>query len=454
MTISIARNIIILSILFLVSATTQAQDSILLHKSFSITPFMGIDRLAPNTDDRRRAVMPSHIKNIRLQNPDFSGNYSNYPQWHFSLFAGLATKWTLKEGYSLHFTIIGEDRAGSYGVLKMNNIAVFPLIQAKIRDTIKLGKLHFPVKVHVGDMVNFRHRNGLSIYHVDVQGAKVSLGYKNWFLGYTSITDLSQHIGLQVGEVHAYDFGLKGIKISSNQHLRLAVGYDYIPQALDFASPIISRFSANLTHTEKPTEWYAELGYRQFLDNGNPFLISLPNFQESIAGLLGYSMRVENKKRFRSYQRAELRYYGYGYNHRRISTGTRYSNQTSSGFIGRYLYPLRNTYRPMNQWAIFTEYQNKNVGAFCWDSRNRFRLKGNFWFQANVEWLAIFAQDEPAFLYTLYESGLVFEPVKGLDIMLYASNKVMNLDVHYQTFYQSRWPMFGYSLRKRLSPQY
>lgn len=452
-TMGIAKRIILPFIPFLFLVAAEAQDSILLHKNFSITPFMGMDRLAPNVG-LQQVAMPSHIKNLRLQNPNFTGSYTNYPQWHFSLFAGLASKWTLKDGYSLQFTIIGEDRAGSYGVLKIDNFVVFPQIQAKIQDTIRLGKWHFPVKVHAGDMVNFKHQNGLSIYHVDVQGADVTLGFKNWFLGFTSITDLSQHVGLQVGEVYAYHLGLKKLKISPKRRLRLVAGYDYIPEFYSFISPVISRFSANLTHVEKPTEWYAEFGYRQFLDNANAFFVTPPNFQESLAGLLGYSIKVENKKRFRSYQRAELRYYGYGYNYRRISTSTRYLSPTASSFIGRYLYPLRNAYRPMNQWAVFTEYQNKNVGAFCWDSRNRLKLFGNFWLQANVEWLAILAQDEPAFLYTLYETGLVFQPVKGLDIMVYASNKVMNLDVHYQTFYQSQRPMFGYSLRKKLLPQY
>ena len=434
--------------LLMLSLTTNAQDTLILNNRVSLIPFFGMDRLSPNTNKEVR--MPDAIRLRRLLGSQ--PVYTNYPQWHFSMFGGMATETELADGYHFRLNLIGEDRAGSYGVFKQNNTVVFPQISATISDTIRVGSIASQFDLLIGDMVDFRYRNGLAIYNVDVQGAVAALTFKQWKFEFTSITDLSQHIGLGVGEVYGTDLARQNMRVGQRYQLDIGIAADLISGGDIFNTTPgpIPHLYFNLRHKQKSLEFYGEAGHR-FYTRRSFFGISAPptTLTQRMAGLLGVSFDGKSQNQWRHQQRFELKYYGSIYNAQRTSVGSFYSSGTS--FIGRYLYPLRNAYRPFDQWAVFTEYVGKNTAAFSWLSRNKCKLHKRFFWMLDLETIGILAQEETPFLYYFYETGLVFEPVTGLEALVYLSNKVMNLDVHYQTYYQSKQPLFSFGLRKRLT---
>ena len=50
--------------------------------------------------------------------------------------------------------------------------------------------------------------------------------------------------------------------------------------------------------------------------------------------------------------------------------------------------------------------------------------------------------------YNFYAIGLKQKLPAGMSFEVYATNKIMNLDAHYQTFYQLKQPVFGFSIRR------
>lgn len=433
-----------------ISTLVYAQDTIKVSNNFSVVPFFGMDRLTPNNN--REVRMPESISSIRSLQPitPFKGVYSNYPQWHFSMFGGIATETKLAEGYKLRFALIGEDRAGSYGVLKRNNMVVFPQVSVDLKDTMQWRQHKVAVRLLIGDMPNFRYRNGLAIYNVDAQGADVALTYRHLQLGFTSITDLSQHVGIGIGEVYGYQVGLTKMRFNENYTWSAGGAIDLLLSGLEATRPNLPHLYVNVDHRDKKFGFYGELGYR-FKPRTGPWGILLPvsTVSEKIAGVFGfYTERLKSQK-WRYRQRVELRYYGLVYNERRTSTGNKYTSTNS--FLGDYLYPLRNAYRPFDQWAVYTEYAGQNVAAFSWYSQNKWRLSKKFQLMVNLETIGLLTTDDSPFLYYFYESGLVFEPAQGVEALVYLSNKVMNSDVHYQTFYQSKRPLFSFGFRKRLT---
>lgn len=427
-----------------------AQDTVRIGDRFAVVPFFGMDRLTPNNDKTVR--LPEPIETIRRlpSVSSYDGTYGNYPQWHFSMFAGLATETKLADGYHFRFNLIGEDRAGSYGVLKQDNVVIFPQISASISDTLSLEGEQLIFGLEIGDMVEFTHRQGLSIYNVDVQGAVASAAFRKLKYSFTSVTDLSQHVGLRVGEVYGHDLALTDLSISSSYEMSLGIAVDIIPGALYIASQSVPHAFIEFKHRKRPIAFFGEWGYRYYTDNqffGIP--VDPPALQEKLAGLIGVSVEGKVTKLLKHRQKFLVRYYGNVYNRDRRGAGVKYRSGTS--FVGRYLYPLRNAYRPFDQWAVYTEYGNANVGALVWDSRNKLTLHKKLLLMANMETVAIMAENQNPFVYYLYEVGLVFEPTTGVEALVYLTNKVMNLDVHYQTFYQSNNPLFSFGLRKRLT---
>jgi len=438
------------TLIFLFSYSLSAQDTIKVSDHFSVIPFFGMDRLTPN--DNKEVRIPEGIARLRSLQPrtPFRGVYSNYPQWHFSMFGGLATETQLAHGYTLRFTLIGEDRAGSYGVLKRNNMVVFPQVSVDLKDTIQWKQHKVAVRLLIGDMPNFRYRNGLAIYNVDAQGANVALTYRHLELGFTSITDLSQHVGIGIGEVYGYNAALTQLPLNENYSWSVGGAIDLLLGGTEATLPNLPHLYLNVDHKQKRQGFYAELGYR-FKTRTTSGGILLPEStpSEKVAGVIGFyaGRLVHPKWRFR--QRVELKYFGLVYNQGRTSFGNKYTSTNS--FLGDYLYPLRNAYRPFDQWAVYTEYAGQNVAALSWYSQNKWRLSSKFQFMANLETIGLLTSEESPFLYYFYESGLVFEPARGVEALVYLSNKVMNSDVHYQTFYQSKRPLFSFGLRKRLS---
>lgn len=419
-------------------------------KYFTLNTFFGMDRLAPNSD--MTVHMPSSLRASRAQNfenPSDFEEFGDYPQRHFSFFGGLQAITHVHEGYDLNLQLIGENRSASFGVLKRNNFVLFPRIFLDARDDFRIAGREFSFKAKVGDMVQFDLRNRLGIYNLDAQGGDIQLNMGRLFLGFTSIADLSQHIGLRIQEVFSYRGGMEDIRLSDNYSLKVGLAGDFfigLPEGSNF---IIPHLYFNIDRFDGDLSFYGEAGYRYFNEGyftGIQFVE--PDLAQSTAAILGASYNFKKVAGLRLNHRLEGRYYGQSYNYNRFSIVPDYKENADN--TGRYLYPLINAYRPFDQWAVYTEYQNQDIIALSWASTNEWYFTRMFSTYYNQEVNLIKASEEDAFTYYFYEFGLKFSPVEKFEIMLYLSNKVMNIDMSYQTFYQANAPMIGYSLRQTL----
>lgn len=416
---------------------------------FAIEPIFCFERQMPSTN--KSIHLPSSIRNLRSQaaNSTFDGTFGNAPQFHFSSYAGAAFDVSPKSGYHFNLSLIAEDRAGSFGVLRSDNFVIFPRMNITIKDSILLGKMNKPLFIDfkIGDMVNYWHRNGLALYNVDVQGGYFALSYGVLEASFTSITDLSQHVGIGVGEVFAYGLGLN--HEGTRWRKRFGWAVDIIPESFYTTSPFIHHIYTEATHLKKHYGFVAELGYR-YHQELTWFGIPVPNEpNQKLAGVLElfHQMKsdVSESMSLSLKNNVGLRYYGSVYNKRRTSEGSRYRN--GAAFTGDFLYPLNNTRRQFDQWAVYTEFQDQNITSLNWMVKGSLQLLNKASIFSEHELLLLLPEKEPAFLYHFFRTGLSYKLTKNWIAEAYMSNSVMNLDAHYQTYYQARVPMFSFGIR-------
>jgi hypothetical protein len=103
--------------------------------------------------------------------------------------------------------------------------------------------------------------------------------------------------------------------------------------------------------------------------------------------------------------------------------------------IGDNMYPLKYFNRPFMQWAVFTEYQWKNIWGINTQSKIIFDLIGKLKGNVDLDLNAIFAENENAFIYPFCSFGFNYDLEKDVVIKFLISNKAMNLDIHYPSFY-------------------
>jgi hypothetical protein len=177
------------------------------------------------------------------------------------------------------------------------------------------------------------------------------------------------------------------------------------------------------------------------------------NFHAPLGALVGFDIASKKAEKYKWDLKFKARYFGETFNKEFYDYGLRYRMETTpmnlaGNYVGRYLYPLINTYRDFDQWSVYTEYQDSqlfSVSAIFDGERNLFR---KLFFHVDFESNLIQSKKQENILYTFYKTGLKFELPAEIHFEMYVTNKLMNLDVHYQTFYQSLRPIFGFSIKR------
>ncbi|HUV37363.1 MAG TPA: hypothetical protein VMX58_10530, partial [Patescibacteria group bacterium] len=104
--------------------------------------------------------------------------------------------------------------------------------------------------------------------------------------------------------------------------------------------------------------------------------------------------------------------------------------------VGNYLYPLGLFHRPFSQWAVYTDYQERDVQSFIFRADASCRLPGDCTAICKLDFNVIDASGEESYLYPFYDIGFGWAPVSGTSITLSHTNRAINLDTHYPTLYQ------------------
>ncbi len=441
------KSLVVFSLLFFVPFFCNSQiDSISSQKErISAEVVFGADRFFPS--DNKQIYLPKNIQTLRSLNSPLGLNFDKYtdiPQFHASVFAGLLTKVKFANGYSLNFDIISEERGQSFGSLNLKNVLIYPRICGTIEDDFSLFKLPFSFVARIGDLIKYENNYGLTFNNIDVQGLNIKLNQKNWWFSYSLIGDISQHIGLNINDVYSFKIGYNKRK-NNGYEIELGGSLDQL-RILNIKSiPLKNVFSFFGSVKKNRIKFFAELGYRI-----QPSRDTL-NFYSPAGGLLGFEF-MRSSKKINWNLKFKARYYGISFNDDFINYAVRYrslSKPTLNGnFVGDYLYPLINTYRDFDQWSVYTEYQSDQIISASFRLKAERKLYQNLFYKIDFEGNLIASKRHSSALYTFYSTGFKYKMPGAIFFELYISNKVMNLDVQYQTFYQTQQPIFGFSIKR------
>ncbi len=421
--------------LVLCSNSVFAQkDSVKVKFDFEI----GLQRFYPNQN--KLVHLPAQVKENRVKfsegNSSFN-KYSDIPQFHASIYSGLLSEIHLTKRFSLFTNLYLESRGQSFGALDVDNFVVFPIIYFVVNDTLKFLNKKIDVHIKVGDLRNYEENNGLTLNNIDVQGGQVKFAYKNWQFTYTLIGDISRHIGLNVSEFYSYTLKYKLGNDNNSSNIGLAINQFY------FANDSLKtkETSINLLFNKnfKAFRWASEIGFKPD-ENTYGLMTRLTAHHVFLKDLSLNSITT-------------VRYYSFGFNTNFSDFGLRYRKNDRflrPNYIGEYLYPLYNSLNNFDQYSVYTEYLSDALFSLSTQIKLDKEIKKRFSVFLNYEGNCIRADESDFFFYNFFQGGLKYTLASKLTCSMFISNNIMNLDSHYQTFYQSRMPIIGFSVIRDL----
>lgn len=412
----------ILTLIFVIgySLPLFCQDSLLVETELS-NECQGQHNLA--------AIAKGGIGGVRQFN-NSNRIISNNPIFHFAVYNGIVLKTTLNKKYSIETGLFMEERSYSHGNNTLSNLIIFPKLKLSSLDTFKIANRKISTHIIAGDFWNEDFQDIIRFYNIDFQALEVNFGVNNWNFKTNVIGDLSRNIGLDLHEMykfqlqHKYKKVMNSIALSINELFSLPNGYH--PQERDF----------NLTFYSKTT-----INTKSNFEVQADFRINQPDNMSKAFGIK-YAYHSDKWFKFHS----ALRYMDLEFNKGYANFKPNY--RSGNKFVGEQLYPLKNYYRPMNQWAFLTSHESRDLINFELNANVKYPIYKKISVFADIDYNCIYEpQLEKMFQYPLYNAGLNINFTKNFILTFSATNKQMNLDNFYQTFYISKAPLFSYNFK-------
>ena len=103
--------------------------------------------------------------------------------------------------------------------------------------------------------------------------------------------------------------------------------------------------------------------------------------------------------------------------------------------IGAHLYPAKYFLRPFSQWAVYTEYEGRDVQTLIFRCNGMFDLGSGLSVLTDLDFNHLSVSNEDDFIYPFYNAGVRWTPADGVSLDITHTNRGMNLDMHYPTLY-------------------
>jgi hypothetical protein len=402
------------------SLPSFAQDSLLIETEIS-NECQGQHNLA--------AIAKGGIGGIKQYNKSNS-IISDNPLYHFAIYNGTVLKTTLNKKYSIETGLFMEERSYSHGNNTLSNLIVFPKIKLSAIDTFKILNRKINTYIKAGDFWDEDFQDIIRFYNIDFQSLEVNFGIQNWNFKTNVIGDLSKNIGLDLHEM--YKFQLQHIQNKLTNSIALSINElysfpnGYHPKERDFNLTFYSKYNMN-----SKSKLEVQLDFR----------INKP---DSISKAIAIKYTYNSNKWIKFH--SALRYMDLAFNQGYANFKPSYRN--GNKFVGEQLYPLKNYYRPMNQWAFLTSHQYRDLVNFELNLNIKYPIYRKVSFFADLDYNFIYEpQLDKMFQYPLYNAGLNINFTKNFILTFSATNKQMNLDNFYETFYISKMPLFSYNFK-------
>lgn len=390
-----------------------------------------------NTENYKFRIDPK-LNNRKQDSLDYSS-----PFQHSALYIKTGFNVNYKDKYKLDFNTFLEQRSWSKGVNNLNRYVVFPQFRFNLADTIKLKHHKLKWKVKLGDLyTDDELTSGLRAYNIDVLGYNAHLKYRKSKLSLFFSADMSAAIGLNMDDYYYLRYSRyfdKDMKVGAlvsrtnsyyNPDFKWQYNYGIFIQK---KIPIGPQFVLMVDYADKKMSFIKER-YSNF------------------AGLIkvSYDKKFDNTK---LNAEGNIRYFGVDYAsfyYDYFGANYLYRSEQNREERGKYLYPLKNYFRPVSQFALYSEYFAKQILTYEFNVNWEQKLFYKFDQELDVEILNLNTKrcnsrktNYSSFTYYYYTYFLHYNVFPGFKAGLYFSNKLMNVDVKYQTFYQSNKPFYG-----------
>jgi hypothetical protein len=449
-----------LTFLFFISSFSNliAQDSTRFYDHIKLS-WEADAYYAPQIE--RRISLPETIKSQRY----FKKFASDNPLHHGASAFGLRIESALIKNYNLDVRLMAEHRGISYGVFNTASMIVYPIFRFNFVDTLRFKNAKWVISGQVGQERNFSQGEGLYLYNLNCHAERLRIQvHPHVILETFHIGDLSEGIGLALDEVFQQSIIFKDIPLSKNaQKLTVQLSLTkweglYTPYYQRYQNPDERVFLPEIMahfYPNRATKIYTHLSFKPVT---TPYQIDSAVYYKptpigKIAGLVGINWQRKTEK-LNIETVFEARYYGKSFNFERAERSSFYRNRSSffgyNATIGQNLYPLASYDRPFSQWGVFTEYNHKNVGGLTLRAKGNYQLRNPWYWYFDLDDNLIFADGERPFNYLFVSTGLNYKFRKDIDCGIGLTNKGMNLDVFYPTFYYHRKPSLFIFLKKTL----
>ncbi len=361
-----------------------------------------------------------------------TGRIEDNPIHHLGIYTGLVHELVLNDKYSIETGLYMEERSHSGGNNTISNIAVFPKILIKVEDSIiRNGSIKYSIKG--GDFWNEDVGDILRIYNVDYQGLMSEVVSGNVSLGFMTIGDLSRNIGLDLHQLYKFWIGYKGAIIYNQTSASInelhSQKYGNHPTNSDFNLSNYSKFKVS-SHSALELQFETRI-----------------NRKQNVAGAGGVRFKFEHD---RLRLTSSLRYYSTNFNLGYNGYKPRYSGINGS-YKGPQLYPLKNFYRDLSQWALYTHSYKGDLITFELTGEWQKPLFRNVSGFCAIDFNYIYnASERVGKAFPIYNVGLQVEFLSNFIGKVSATNKHMELRHFYQTASISKRPFLSLGVAFRL----
>ncbi len=348
------------------------------------------------------------------------------PLKHFAIYGGISVNPNYKNKYSVELGLYAEERNHSGGNNTLSHIVFYPKITFGIIDTFSLFGLKLKTEHIGGDLWDEDFKDILRIYNLDFHGFISKFGYKDFWVSFYKISDLSYSVGLGLPEMEKISLELKKKKF--------------------FNSLSISRNTLDLFPIDYNISNYFSYSFSNKSSIKGQFETRLSQDLET-----GYALGLQFNTSWRSQVlKMKYQYYSSSFN-QGYANNTMIDYTTSfSDFTGTQLYPLKNFYRPINQWAFFTSLQGNNIHNIELSSKIEKPLGKSLNFVSDID-INIYHGSLNGWIFNpAYSIGLGIDFGNLIDFEITATNKHMNLDSFYQGHYLSKDPYLSIEIKMNL----
>ena len=430
-----------------------------------------------------RISWPDYLRWEQAYKPDITYQWrdprrqsvSDNPLFHGAGFIRIDLDSEPIEGLSLNAGLTGENRGMSYGVRDTKSMIVFPHFLFTFERGFPFLGDSLKASVAVGDFPAVRSSEPLMIYNIDVQGALFSVRWRVFEIYLEKAAgDMATGIGLNIDDANHQGIRLNDLALGDSVSLTAQAGLFIYPQTRRLDDPflVIGERPINSYHHLSPRGSLLKAvglhhyGYSAQLALKLPRLLgldlhavtSLALRDADTAGMMmnrmAFLAQVEASgkwKRGALDALAEYRYYGGLFNNgfRNDDPAYRDPEQTHyANTIGPFLYPLRNLDYPFSQWAVFTEYQDlKDVTAWTLYLKGKLFLIDRFVAHGTLDLNYVVPEKTDAFLYPFFSAAIGYEPIDDISATIGVTNRAMNLDKHYPTYYLLTTPTLEATIR-------